>query len=85
MICGVFPCCNEEPLMLEISETGHLGMFMKDVCPGCGTTVFHYLSSLMPYSVTEADFNECYEIDEDSKKLKVRDGHKMHEHYDRAE
>ncbi|OQW34129.1 MAG: hypothetical protein A4E20_11890 [Nitrospira sp. SG-bin2] len=81
MICGVFPCC-EATLMLEVSADDQYGKFMKDVCEECGATVYHYLSHWMPYSITEAQFNETYEIDEETKSLKVREGHTAHEHVD---
>jgi hypothetical protein len=60
MIFGDYPCCNA-PLAIAMPERPG---FFRELCPACGTAVWHKMSRLDPQSWTEVDFLKEYRVDE---------------------
>lgn len=70
MIIGEYPCCDGD-LWIYLPDI-QLPVFEKEICPHCGKAVWHYLSRVEPISYTEEQFNEKYEVDEETKNIKER-------------
>lgn len=69
MIFGDYPCCKGD---LCIAVPANAPGWVREECPHCKAPVWHYLSRLDPYSLTEADFLEKYEVDEATKSARLR-------------
>lgn len=65
MIFGDYPCCNAS---LAIAMSERAGYF-RELCPSCGTAVWHKMSRLDPQSWTEVDFLKEYRVDEATKQI----------------
>lgn len=73
MIVGEYPCCDG-PFSATIPAGARLPLFYTEKCPHCGETVWHKLSRFEPMSWTEADFLAEFEIDDETKEIKEREG-----------
>lgn len=69
MIIGEYPCCDE-PLMIELPD--QVPSYARDICPACGTAVWHKFSRLDPQSWTEDSFLEEFEVNEETKQIAPR-------------
>ena len=49
-----------------------LPLFTKHECETCHRIIWTYLSRIIPYSMTEADFLAKYEVDEATKSIKEK-------------
>lgn len=65
MIFGSYPCCDAD---MSIAMSENPGYF-RELCPSCGTPVWHKLSRLDPQSWREVDFLKEHRIDEATKTI----------------
>jgi hypothetical protein len=71
MIFGECPYDDcDEYLMIPIAD--HCPVFQKINCPKCGRIIWEYHSRIEPEAFTEKEFNEKYEIEEETKTIKKR-------------
>ena len=62
MISGAYPCCDK-PLKLTIPIGKRLPLYQREICPHCGTPVWHMISRFQPTSWIEADFLDEHNVD----------------------
>lgn len=72
MIIGGCPYCNA--LMRGVGVPPGAPAWMKDTCEDCEKTVWRWLTRINPQAWKEEDFLETYEVDEEKKQIKVREG-----------
>jgi hypothetical protein len=64
--------CND--FQMRILPDVPLPMMSKEKCPGCGRTIWIKYSRVDPLAFTEAQFAECYDIDEATKNVTQKVG-----------
>lgn len=69
MMTGGYPCCDG-PLLIPMPD--QTPAFRPETCPHCGAKVWHHLSRVDPWSMTEADFLTKYEVNETAKSIKAK-------------
>lgn len=65
MIFGAYPCCDA-PLSIAMTEKPG---FIRELCPNCGTPVWHRMSRFDPESWTEEQFLKEHRVDEETKQI----------------
>ena len=70
MIIGSCPYCHES-FWLEFPPE-YLNGFARHECGFCHQFIFTRLSTIVPESFTQAQFDERFEVDEEAGRLKER-------------
>ncbi len=69
MIFGSYPCCDGD---LTLGVPDETPVIQREICPHCGTLVWHKLSRLDPESWTDAQFLEIYDVDDETKAVTLK-------------
>ena len=72
LMIGAYPCCNGN-LGIGLPDELRLPVYTKEICPHCGTNVWHRFSQFDPESWTEAAFLAEHDVDYKTKTIKLRD------------
>ena len=69
---GTCPYCDD--LMDFVEVPPNAPAWCKFTCNSCTKTVWRWLTRINPQAWKEEDFLETYEIDEENKRITVREG-----------
>lgn len=72
MIIGTYPCCGAD-LMIPLPDA-QLPRFGKHECEECGESIWTWFTRLNPQSWTEREFEKVFEVNHESKSIKLRPG-----------
>ncbi len=72
MQMGECPYDGCDDYRMRILPERQLPLFSKEECPGCKRTIWVYYSRVDPKVYTEAEFNEAFDVDESTKKIRER-------------